>query len=140
MRYWDTSALVPLLVEEPESARIRQLLKEDTAIVAWWATPVEMFSAICRSQREGQINEEEMGVLRTRFSELIASLDLVTPTLALRNRALRLLSVSSLRAADALQLAAALRWCHEETEGMPFVALDGRLRQAAAGEGFAVSP
>lgn len=140
MRYWDTSALVPLMVDEPESRRIRKLLKEDTTIVTWWATPVEIFSAICRYGREGQIKEEEMSVLRTRFSELVASLDLVTPTLALRNRALRLLSASPLRAADALQLAAALRWCHEETKGMSFVALDRRLRLVAAGEGFTVFP
>jgi len=57
-----------------------------------------------------------------------------------RARAARLLSLHPLRAADALQLAAALVWCRERTAEAPFVCLDDRLRLAAAREGFRVLP
>jgi hypothetical protein len=46
----------------------------------------------------------------------------------------------ALRAADALQLAAALDWCDGNTRGESFVCLDDRLRGAAVLEGFRVLP
>ncbi len=45
-----------------------------------------------------------------------------------------------LKTADALQLAAALRWCEGNASGTGFVCLDDQLRQAAQGEGFDVLP
>lgn len=140
MRYWDTSVLVPLLVEEPESPRVRDLLKEDPLIVTWWATPVEIFSALCRYRREDGLPDDAFATVRVRFTELLTALDLVAPNTALRNKAIQLLTAHPLRSADALQLAAALRWCRGEADGMTFVAFDGRLRKAAAREGFAVLP
>lgn len=35
MRFWDSSALVPLLVEEAESIRMDGLLAGDTSLVVW---------------------------------------------------------------------------------------------------------
>lgn len=64
----------------------------------------------------------------------------VRPSDEVRARAMRLLSIHPLRAADALQLAAALVWCRERTAGAGFVCLDGRLREAAGREGFEVLP
>lgn len=62
------------------------------------------------------------------------------PTNKLRSLAGRLLAVHPLRAADALQLAAALRWCEDEPGGKAFVCLDDRLRAAARREGFSPIP
>jgi hypothetical protein len=45
-----------------------------------------------------------------------------------------------LRAADALQLAAALIWVEEQPHGESFVSLDPRLRDSAAREGFTLVP
>ncbi len=57
--------------------------------------------------------------------------------LALVNgRAERLLAVHPLRAADALQLAAALVVCEERPVGQRFVCLDANLASAARREGF----
>ena len=57
-----------------------------------------------------------------------------------RSRALRLLNTHPLRAADAMQLAAALVASDERPESLPFVCLDDRLRDAARKEGFKVLP
>jgi predicted nucleic acid-binding protein len=64
----------------------------------------------------------------------------VSPAEELRDRAMRLLDLHPLSAADALQLAAALDWCGERTAGAGFVCLDQRLRAAATLEGFDVYP
>jgi uncharacterized protein len=66
--------------------------------------------------------------------------DEVTPSEDVRERAERLLGVHALRAADALQLAAALIWARERPARLEFVCLDGRLRGIAWREGFAVLP
>ncbi len=77
MRFWDTSAFVPLIVEEPASLDLDVLLEEDEALVVWWATRVECASAISRRAREGNIDaygEEQariaLGVLSESWSEM----------------------------------------------------------------------
>lgn len=35
MRFWDTSAVVPLTVDEPASPDLEALLEEDEALVVW---------------------------------------------------------------------------------------------------------
>lgn len=74
------------------------------------------------------------------LGQLAAAWHEVQPKPAVRSRAIRLLAVHSLRAADALHLAAALTWCDEKPAGRQFVCLDQRLGQAAAAEGFEVIP
>jgi predicted nucleic acid-binding protein len=64
----------------------------------------------------------------------------IPPGDRLRDRALRLLRVHDLRAADALQLAAAVLLSADAPESLPFVCLDQRLRDAASREGFALVP
>lgn len=57
MRFWDSSAVVPLLVAEDLSAPLQDLYAQDGSAVVWWATPVECVSAVARlsaaAQREG---------------------------------------------------------------------------------------
>ena len=62
----------------------------------------------------------------------------IQATPALQDRALRLLRVHTLRAADSLQLAAALITVDEKPGGFPFVCSDARLIDAATREGFHV--
>jgi hypothetical protein len=64
----------------------------------------------------------------------------VLPTERLRSTADRLLRVHPLRAADALQLAAALAWADNAPSGLAFVCLDRPLREAAQKEGFVLIP
>jgi predicted nucleic acid-binding protein len=140
VRFWDTSAIIPLLVDEPESARARRLAKEDPAIMAWWTTRTECMSALARLRRERSIDPEGETRTRALLRQLAARWSEVSPGERLRSRAERLLSVHRLRAADAFQLAAALVWTRGKTAGRGFVSFDDRLRKAAALEGFDVLP
>jgi len=38
MRFWDSSALVPLLLEQPRSDLVRRWLREDVDQVVWWGS------------------------------------------------------------------------------------------------------
>jgi hypothetical protein len=138
--FWDSSAIVPMLVPEARSAAMVALLEAEPALVAWWATPVECQSALYRRQREGSVPRAVVERALQRLRGLVEDADFVAPSSRLRDRAGRLLATHPLRAADALQLAAALAWCDDRPEGEPFVCLDDRLRDAALREGFALQP
>ena len=56
MKFWDTSAIVPLCVEESQSEAVKSILAKDTALVVWWATRVECISALMRQAREGGLS------------------------------------------------------------------------------------
>lgn len=135
MRFWDTSALVPLLLEQPLSERSRQLHAADPEIVAWWGSSIECASAIARLHREQRLTAAEDRHARSLLTMLSASWFEVQPGEAVRAQALRLLRLHSLRAADALQLAAALEWGGSPPDGQ-FVSFDERLNGAAEREGF----
>jgi hypothetical protein len=138
--FWDSSAIVPTLVPEARSAAMVALLEAEPVLVAWWATPVECQSALYRRQREGGVPRAIVEQALQRLRGLVEDADFVAPSSRLRDRAGRLLASHPLRAADALQLAAALVWCDDRPEGEPFVCLDERLRDAALREGFALLP
>ncbi len=140
MRFWDSSALLPLALHEPASAEMERLLRADPDLVLWWASPVECASALARSARQGRLSPAAEGAARAVVERLKASAFEVRPLEEVRARAGRLLALHPLRAADALQLAAALVWCRERTADAPFVCLDDRLRLAASREGFLVLP
>ena len=138
MKFWDTSALAPLLVQERGSERREAQLLADPVLVVWYGTPVELESALSRRRREGRLEAAEEAAARARWEYLEARWWEVEPSEEVRGRARRLLRVHSLRAADALQLAAALRLCEEQTRGFSFLTGDERLACAAERKGFAV--
>jgi len=138
VRYWDTSALVPLVLEEASSEGCRDLLREDRSIAVWALTRTEMVSAVRRKQRYGELDRSAAAQALRRVRRLEASWTEVDALEPVRDRADRLLGVHGLRAADALQLAAALALCLERPTGWGFVTLDDRLAAAAAAEGFEV--
>jgi len=140
MRFWDSSALLPLALREAASAEMERLLAADPDLVIWWAAPVECASALARTVRLGHLSLAAEATARAVVDRLKASAFEVRPLEEVRARAGRLLALHPLRAADALQLAAALVWCRERTAEAPFVCLDDRLRSAAAREGFHVLP
>lgn len=138
--FWDSSALVPLLLPEETSVHLESLLGTDTKVILWWGTVLECQSAIYRRHRVSALPEWAVSQARTRLRALAEVADSVSPTDEVRVRAGRLLALHPLRAADALQLAAALVWCREQPTGETFVCLDQRLREAALREGFTVLP
>lgn len=138
--FWDSSAIVPLLSKEPHSESMAEQLRGDREPAIWWTTPVECQGAVQRRHREGLIAASEVAAANERLRNFLHHVDTVAPTDELRRRAGRLIAVHPLRAADALQLAAALLWAEEQPNGESFVSLDGRLRDAAAREGFTLIP
>ncbi len=138
MRYWDASALVPLVVAEKSTERVRSWLEEDPAIVTWAWTRVELVAAVERRVREGHYTKEQRRSALDRFAALAETWDEVTDLLAARARALPLLARHPLRAADAAQLAAALLVTEQGQTALTFVCLDERLATAAELEGLRV--
>ena len=131
---------MPLWRAETGSSSVLRLLSEDRRVQVWWGTRVECNSALSRLIREGKIDAAAEAEVRADLGVLFRGADEVEPTEAIRALAERLLSRYALRAADALQLAAAITGCHSRTNQAEFVSLDQRLRAAALGEGFAVLP
>ncbi len=138
MKYWDSSALVALLVAEPSTALRQSMLRDDPAIVTWWGSLAECTSALHRLEREHRLSAPEFLRSLGRLEVLAHAWREVEPSARLRRRARRLLGVHPLRAADALQLAAALVVADEDPKALSFVSSDARLAEAARREGFAV--
>ena len=140
MKFWDTSALVALAFPEAFSGEATAIADEDDAIATWWGTPVEIESAVQRAARSGGITPFAVRRGRAFLDQVEKRTAEMTPTSDIRETARRLVRVPELRAADALQLAAALVWCAGRPESEGFVSLDRRLRTAAELEGFSVLP
>ena len=140
MRFWDTSALLPLLVAEEASAAIAKLLTQDDDMVVWWASETECVSAVARLEREGALDEKGIAEVLIRLGLLKKSWFEVQPVDGIRTTARRLLRTHALRAADSLQLAAAIAASESDPASLDIVCLDERLRVAASREGFSVLP
>jgi predicted nucleic acid-binding protein len=139
MKFWDASALVPLLVEEPLTRPMQRIAAADAAILTWWATEVECASALARLERDGALSAKAAQAAFGRLRLLAESWHQVEPSDSLRATAVRFLRVHQLRAADALQLAAAFEACERHPASLDLVTLDERLAAAALREGFNVS-
>ena len=48
MRFWDTSALVPLFIAERESGAAVKRLREDPEVVVWTLARLELLAALSR--------------------------------------------------------------------------------------------
>lgn len=136
MIFWDSSALVPIVLDEPATEAVRRLLEADHSMMVWWATPIECLSAIARRQRDGTLTEAQADAARRNLDRLAPSWNEVLASARVRDHARRLLLRHPLRAADALQLAAALTWAHDRPREHALCTLDARLAEAAKGEGF----
>lgn len=99
---------------------------------------MECASAFARLRQEGGLVAAEELALARRLDELWKSWYEMVPGDHLRAQALRVLRVHALRAADALQLAAALEWSGSPATGT-LVSFDERLTSAAEREGFTVA-
>jgi predicted nucleic acid-binding protein len=138
MRFWDASAIVPVVINELSTPTILALLEEDPLLAVWWTTEVECVSAITRREREGSLSPSDVVTATTRLAALRSAWEEVQPGDRLRRMAGRILRVHPLRAADALQLAAAITLADGSPATLPFVTLDERLARAAEREGFPV--
>jgi predicted nucleic acid-binding protein len=138
VRFWDASALVPLLVAEPSTRRLQALIAKDSAMLVWWGSEVECVSALARLERDGALGPQAITLSLKRLGRLAAGWHEIDPSDAIREAAVRFLRVHPLRAADALQLAAAFLAAERRPASLEMVTLDDRLANAAGKEGFVV--
>lgn len=136
--FFDTSAIVPLLIQQPFSTKAKQLFRKYQKPVLAWTTPIEVQSALSRLLREGNLNTKGYQLAMERFTHIEANKIEVLPTTKLRELAMEVLRQYDLRAADAIQLASALLWCNEKPNSKPFITFDDRLADATSKAGFAV--
>jgi hypothetical protein len=136
VRFWDSSAIVPLLVAETESPARQRFYRVDATLVASWTTEIECVSALARRQRLGHLADDVVTEALGRLTAIKNGWHEVEPGDEVRKSAKRFLRVHDLRAADALQLAAALFVAENRPSTLQFVSLDGRLTAAARREGF----
>ncbi len=140
MGFWDASGIVSLCCPQPASASGRKLLAELRKMVVWWGTPVEARSAFARLVREGDLTSAQRTTAVRLLNQLRSSWDEMLPSERVRALAEGLPDEYGVRAADALQLAAALVWCRERPKRRAFVCFDEKLSRAASSAGFIVRP
>ncbi len=138
MKFWDSSAIVPLLIEEKLSDPVRLQFQEDADMWVWWGATVECASAIERGRRQGGVTVAESDAAYAVLASLARGWREIRPSEAIRDSASRFLRVHPLRAADALQLAAAFAAAEGRPATLEFLSLDERLVDAARREGFRI--
>jgi uncharacterized protein len=138
MRFWDASAIVPLVIAEESTKGLQKLAAADPAMLVWWASSVECASAIARLERDGALEPRSANEAIDRLNRLAEGWHEVDASDAVRDAALRFLRVHPLRGADALQLAAAFVAAERRPSALHVVTLDERLATAGRKEGFTV--
>ena len=139
MKFWDSSAIIPLLVQEAMTRAVTDILAEDRHVHVWWTTEVECVSSLARLEREN-VPSAIVETALARLSFLRAEWSEIGAGAGVRESAKRLLRVHTLRAADSLQLAAASALAAGDPSSITLVSLDDRLRDAARREGFQLLP
>ena len=138
MRFWDSSAILPLMVEEERSAACRTLRHADRDIIVWALTRTELVSATRRLAREKRLASTDVAAVLLRLEALARVWTEIDALTLVRERSERLLAVHPLTADDSLQLGAALIQVRDRPRGRAFVTADDRLATAAEAEGFEV--
>lgn len=136
MNYWDSSALVTLFVDQPQSQKYLSKIKADPQVLTAWHAVSECASAFCRLRREERITERQLNGLLKDLEEMAGNWFIISPGKRLEKLTLRMLRVHPLRAMDAIHLAAACLSRSEDENVMCFYSEDIRLAEAAAKEGY----
>jgi predicted nucleic acid-binding protein len=135
--FWDSSSLVPLCIRQLSTARV-QALDAQYVKAVWWGAPVEMRGAFSRLVRMGRLTSNMQVQALVRLDQLRRDWREIDPSEELRERAESLIERFSLKAADALQLAAAWSWCLGRPRNRPFLSGDAQSQDAARQLGFQV--
>lgn len=135
LAFWDSSAIIPLCVDQAATQTARKLSEQYDAVI-WWATSVEIASAFARLMRMEDIDNAELADAQDYLYRLQTRWREVEPSSSLRTLAEELPARFGLRAADALQLAAASTWTMHRPANRPFLSGDQKLLDAARQMGF----
>jgi predicted nucleic acid-binding protein len=134
--YFDTSAVVPLVVAEAGSPRAATLWDGADRAVSVRLVYTEGRAALAQAQRLGRLTVRQLRAAVREFEARYLELDLVELDDVLARRAGHLAVLHGLRGYDAVHLAAADR---VRDPDLVVVAGDRALLTAAAAEGMATS-
>ncbi len=138
--YWDTSALLAMLFQEPGSAKVRDLAFRAGGLPGYtsFLTFIELESAYARRLAEGSLARDALSRLRLEARELDAALAVIWMDDEILADARANVAELGLRPADAIQLASARAAAKAEAR-TKFASLDGRLNEAARAVGLALA-
>jgi hypothetical protein len=131
---------VAIAVEEKATRSVRGLVRADAELLVWILSEVEIASALWRRRRANELTEAARAEAQRQMDVVLSNAVTISDVSAVLRRTRRLLGAHTLRAADAMQLAAALLACEDDPARLPFVTLDDRLADAATREGFTIVP
>jgi predicted nucleic acid-binding protein len=131
--YFDTSALVPLVVEEPGTERARRVWEGADRVVSARLVYPEGRAALAQAHRLGRLTARHLRSAVHGLDELVMNLDIVELDEPLATRAGELAEAYGLRGYDAVHLAAAHRVHDAE---LVLVAGDRPLLAAATAAGL----
>ena len=129
--FCESSALVKLLIDEPESAQIHQATERAGWIAACRITWAEAMAAMARRQRDDPTSADEIEQARQRLIKLWSSFTIVEISQQLVEEAGRFADGFALRGYDSVQLAAAYELHIKAQRPVIFASYDRRLNQAA---------
>ena len=134
--YFDTSAVVPLLIAEPGSRLAASLWETADRVVSVRLVYPETRAALAQAERLGRVGLRDLRDAVTALDSLFEELDLVEVDGPLARLAGELAEIHGLRGYDAVHLAAADRI---RDPSVVVIAGDGALLDAATAEGMAVA-
>jgi len=137
VKFWDASAIVPLLVAEASTRRLQAIAARNSGMLCGGDPRSSAFRPWPGSNVTAHSGRGLSFSLK-RLRQLSAGWHEIDPSDAVREAAARFLRVHPLRAADALQLAAAFLGSERRPASLELVTLDDRLATAARKEGFTV--
>ena len=129
--YFDTSAIVPLVIDEPSSDTAHRLWMEAERLVSVRLVYPEARAALAQGRRMGRIGGRELRAAVASLEGLLEQVDIVELTPGLARAAGDLAELRALRGYDAVHLAAARTLDDAE---LVLVAADRALCEAAAAE------
>lgn len=134
--YFDTSAFIPLIIDEPNSDSCDRLWNEATRIVSVRLLYVETRAALARAHRLGRLSQRALASAVALLDDLSAQVDHVEVTERLVRMAGALAEEQQLRGYDAVHLAAAQAVADQDTI---FASGDQQLIAAATRVGLSVA-
>jgi predicted nucleic acid-binding protein len=105
-------------------------------VVVWWATPVEIASALARLQRMKELDSLDWAKATNVAKKLSRLWSVIQTSERVRATSIELVDRFDLRAADSVQLGATLEWCEYAPQDRVFLMADQKLRDAAILAGF----
>lgn len=126
--YVDTSALVPLLIDEAASPVCTELWETADRLVSIRLVEIETAAALHRAYRMERIDQPDLVVALTGLDEFMTDLDLVEIDVDLVRLARQCVQAAPLRGYDALHCAAG--WVTSHAPDAVLASGDGQLLEA----------